>query len=35
MEDGMLIDSTDPAQSTLTQNFQAIVSNTQVVLDWK
>ncbi|CAG8451230.1 11732_t:CDS:2 [Rhizophagus irregularis] len=33
--DGMLIDSTDPAQSTLTQNFQAIVSNTQVVLDWK
>ncbi|GES94113.1 phosphatases II [Rhizophagus clarus] len=35
MEDSMLIDSTDPAQSTLTQNFQAIVSNTQVVLDWK
>ncbi|CAG8817311.1 26904_t:CDS:2, partial [Gigaspora margarita] len=35
MEDNMMIDSTTPAQSSLTQNFQAIVNNNQVVLDWK
>ncbi|CAG8609495.1 5503_t:CDS:2 [Diversispora eburnea] len=35
MDDNMMIDSTTSARSTLTQNFQAIVNNNQVVLDWK
>ncbi|RHZ64538.1 hypothetical protein Glove_323g19 [Diversispora epigaea] len=34
-DNNMMIDSTTSARSTLTQNFQAIVNNNQVVLDWK
>ncbi|CAH1758332.1 23559_t:CDS:2 [Entrophospora sp. SA101] len=35
MEDNMIIDTSSTAKSSLAQNFQEIVTNNQVVLDWK